>query len=338
MKVLVTELDYLQELSECRLCEWQCGVDRLAGEVGVCHMGVPMVASRSLHPAPPQSYTIFMAGCNFRCLYCQNWPIAHYPDSATGIEGWIEPQELAEQAEVALRSTVAQLIGADRLFFSGGSPTCSLPYVEEIVRCAREIDPDTKVNFDTNGFLTVRSMERVLDLATSITFDLRAWDDEVHREMTGAPVEPVLRNARIVAAHPDKLWEFRILLIPGINEDQVQPLAEFIAELDPYLPVSFLAFRPNFVLEDHPGASTQQMRKAVDTAQKAGLHNVDWAGHPGLPGQRREPANLALAAPGARQAAAYALAAGCRTHPRSCGDCSQQQNCPVKRYRASRRT
>ena len=44
-------------------------------------MGIPRVASRTLHPAPPESYTIFMTGYNFRCLYCQNWAIAHYPDS-----------------------------------------------------------------------------------------------------------------------------------------------------------------------------------------------------------------------------------------------------------------
>ena len=50
---------------------------RLAGEVGVCGIGLPQVALRTLHPAPPESYTIFMAGCNFRCLYCQNWDIAH---------------------------------------------------------------------------------------------------------------------------------------------------------------------------------------------------------------------------------------------------------------------
>ncbi len=301
-------------------------------------MGVPAITSRSLHPTPPESYTVFMAGCNFRCLHCQNWQIAHYPDSGAEIEGWIEPQHLAEQAVSTLRSPAGQLMGADRLFFSGGSPTCSLPYVEEIVRCARQIDPDTEVNFDTNGFMTSRSLERVLDLATSFTFDLRAWDDEVHREMTGAPAGPVLRDTRIVAAHADKLWEFRILLIPGINEEQVQPLAEFIAELGPHLPVCFLAFRPNFVLEDHPGASTEEMRRAVDTAQQAGLHKAGWAGHPGLSGQRREPADFALAAPGARQAAAYALAAGCQTHPRDCGQCLHQQSCSVKSYRASRRT
>lgn len=330
--------EYLEELSECRLCEWQCGVNRLAGELGVCRMGRPALASRTLHPAPPESYTVFVAGCNFRCLHCQNWDIAHFPASDAHVDGWLEPGDLAEEAVGELNSARGRMLGADRIFFSGGSPTCSLPYVEEVVRQARNIDPDTKVNFDTNGFMTTRSLERILAFTTSITYDLRARDDEVHREIAGAPVEPVLRNARTVGENPEKLWEFRILLIPGINQDQVQPLAEFIASIDPDLPVSFLAFRPNFVLENHPGATTEQMNRAVAAAEDVGLRNVDWAGRPGLSGHRRERADLDLTNAGSLQAAAYSLAAGCQTHPRDCGHCPRHDECPVKCHTPARRT
>lgn len=333
-----TPPEYLEELSECRLCEWECGVNRLAGELGVCRMGRPAVASRTLHPAPPESYTVFTAGCNFRCLHCQNWDIAHFPDSEARVDGWLKPGELGKEAVGALNSARGRIMSADRIFFSGGSPTCSLPYIEEVVRQARNIDPATKVNFDTNGFMTTESLHRILDLTTSITYDLRARDDEVHREITGAPVEPVLRNARTVGENPDKLWEFRILVIPGINQNQVRPLSKFIASIDPDLPVSFLAFRPNFVLEDHPGATIEQMDQAVAEAEDVGLGNVDWAGRPGLPGHRRERADLDLADAGSRQAAAYSLTAGCQTHPRDCGHCPRQDRCPVKRHTPANRT
>ncbi|MFX0090522.1 MAG: hypothetical protein ACFFBD_02070 [Candidatus Hodarchaeota archaeon] len=35
----------------------------------------------------PQSNTVFTAGCNFRCLNCQNWQIAHYPSNRRQVEG-----------------------------------------------------------------------------------------------------------------------------------------------------------------------------------------------------------------------------------------------------------
>lgn len=52
------------DLENCKLCAWDCGVNRLVGEQGVCLMGVPGVANYRLHPAPPQSYTVFTSGIN----------------------------------------------------------------------------------------------------------------------------------------------------------------------------------------------------------------------------------------------------------------------------------
>jgi pyruvate formate lyase activating enzyme len=193
--------DYLQELEDCTLCEWRCGVNRLAGERGVCGIGIPEVAATMLHPAPPASSTIFLAGCNFRCLNCQNWEIAHYPDTHEPVRGFVDPGSVAEEALAAIRSLRGRLIGADRIFFSGGSPDPSLPYLEEVVREARRRDGRVKVNYDTNGFATEESLERVLAVSTSITYDIKAYHDDVHRALTGAPVAPVLRNAAEIAEH-----------------------------------------------------------------------------------------------------------------------------------------
>lgn len=326
------------DLENCLLCEWRCGVNRLAGEVGVCGIGLPLVASRTLHPAPPSSYTIFMAGCNFRCLFCQNWDIAHYPDTGGLIDGACDPDELAMESIRAINSLEGKLIGADRIFFSGGSPTCSLPFVESVVAAARRRDPSVKVNFDTNGFMTEQALERVLAQATSITFDIRAFHEEVHRAMTGAPAAPVLRNARFLAECREKLWEFRVLVVPEINETEVEPICGFLAELDPSLPVCFLAFRPNFVLEEHMGATRAVMERAVATARKVGLRNAYWSGHVGLTGTIIETREPGYQHTGASLAGAYAAAAGCTTHPRDCGHCARAQACPVKGYRPTRRT
>ena len=329
---------YARDLSQCVLCEWRCGVNRLRGELGVCRVGPPLVASRMLHPAPPSSYTTFMAGCNFRCLHCQNWDVAHYPDTHAHIDGEVDPEELARESLAMISSLSGRLIAADRLFFSGGSPTPSLPFVEAVVSAARATAPTAKVNYDTNGFLTEESFERVLGFATSVTFDMRAVDGQVHRAMTGAPVEPVLWNARRLVEEKEKLWEFRVLVVPEINEDEVPSIAAFLADMDPEVPVCFLAFRPNFVLERHPGATIGAMNRAVERARRAGLRNVAWAGRPGLQGRITVTPSKDYRTPGARLAGGYALAAGCATHPRDCGYCAARHECPVKGYQPRRRT
>ncbi len=71
-------------MKECRLCPRACDVDRLQGELGICRAGkVCKVASANIHMGeePPitgtrGSGTIFFAGCNLRCRFCQNYPIS----------------------------------------------------------------------------------------------------------------------------------------------------------------------------------------------------------------------------------------------------------------------
>ena len=192
---------FLNDLKRCELCEHRCRVNRLKGETGICKASIPSVASATLHPAPPESYTVFLSGCNFKCLNCQNWTISQYPDNEYKPRGYIEPKELAKECVEKLHSLPGKLMGADRIFFSGGEATIHLPYIEKVVEEARKIKPDTKVNFDTNGFMTEDSLERILAFATSITYDLKAYHEEVYMTLTGASSKPVLRNAEYLGRY-----------------------------------------------------------------------------------------------------------------------------------------
>jgi putative pyruvate formate lyase activating enzyme len=85
-------------LSACDLCPQACGVDRMAGELGTCRTGArAVVASSGPHHGEERvlvgrggSGTIFFAGCNLRCLFCQNHDISQ---RVTG--PGLEPQALA---------------------------------------------------------------------------------------------------------------------------------------------------------------------------------------------------------------------------------------------------
>ncbi|MGD8230301.1 MAG: radical SAM protein [Desulfobacteraceae bacterium] len=336
------ETDYTTDLEACELCEHRCGVNRLEGETGVCRVSMPTVASATLHPAPPESYTVFMAGCNYKCLNCQNWTISQYPDNGFRQRGYEDPAELAQECINRLDSISGKMMGADRIFFSGGEPTVHLPYIENIVQEARRIRPETKVNFDTNGYMTEESLGRILDFTTSITYDLKAYHDELHLALTGASSRPVLRNAKYIGTQArDNLWEFRILVIPQINEEEIRPLTEFVAKIDASLPVCFLAFRPNYVLENHPGAGRGLMEKCVGIARDSGLKNAYWSGHPDIPGREIpvEPGmDKIYVSKGARMAASYALRSGCTTHPRGCATCPSNQACALKRHIPGRGT
>ncbi len=72
-------------LEKCELCPCRCGVNRREGKKGFCRAPEKaMVYSHHSHfgeelPLVGQggSGTIFFSNCSLRCVFCQNWPIAH---------------------------------------------------------------------------------------------------------------------------------------------------------------------------------------------------------------------------------------------------------------------
>lgn len=68
-----------------------------------------------------------------RCLNCQNFSIAHCPDQTDGLRGWVGPKKLAQEALERMGSLMGRLINADFIFFSGGAPTPSLPYIIDTI-------------------------------------------------------------------------------------------------------------------------------------------------------------------------------------------------------------
>ncbi|MCP4164998.1 MAG: radical SAM protein [Chloroflexi bacterium] len=74
-------------LRQCDACAWHCPVDRTAGKLGVCKIGVrARVCSYGPHLGEEDplrgwrgSGTIFFGGCNLKCQYCQNHDISQSP-------------------------------------------------------------------------------------------------------------------------------------------------------------------------------------------------------------------------------------------------------------------
>lgn len=281
-------------------------------------MGLPRVGVSMLHPAPPASFDAFMVGCNFRCLGCQNYTLSMHHEKGE----YIPPEEWAELGLAALESWEGQRMGADRLFFTGGEPTCSLPWVEAVAEYAKT---KTKINFDTNGFMTADSLERILSFSDSLTFDIKAFSEDAHRLLTGAPVKPVLRNVTYVIDHAlEKVYEFRVLVVPGFINEAVK-VAEFLAGLSLEVPLCYLAFRPNFVLDEARGITVKELETVVEIARDYGLKKVEWAGFPGISGKKENMKDFEE----------LAERAGCKKAKKRSCTCTE---CTLMEYNPKRRT
>jgi len=165
---------------DCRLCPRQCGVDRTAGETGVCQTGTrawvssfnahfgeeePLVGSRG-------SGTIFFTHCNLLCLFCQNYDISH-----KGHGQKVEPEVLA-----GLMIELARA-GCHNINFV--TPTHVVPQILEALPMAIRAGLDRPLVYNSSGYDSVETL-RLLDGIFDIYMpDFKFWDNEAARKYCG---------------------------------------------------------------------------------------------------------------------------------------------------------
>ncbi len=123
-------------------------------------------------------------------------------------------------------------------------------------------------------------VELSLSTGGCVKFDLKAWDDNLHRALTGVSNKRTLENferaAQRVPERPDPpLLMASTLMVPGyVDEEEVGGIASFIAGLDPGIPYSLLAFHSQFKMSDLPTTSRKHAEKCREVALEAGLEKV----------------------------------------------------------------
>jgi pyruvate formate lyase activating enzyme len=96
---------------------------------------------------------------------------------------------------------------------------------------------------ETNGHLGDRVSDAELEQIDLILLDIKTWDPERHRRLTGKDVGPTLDFARRLASRNRPIW-VRFVLVPGLTDDRenIAPIAEFAAGLGVVQRVDVLPF------------------------------------------------------------------------------------------------
>ena len=331
--MLCMPLKDMGEYCACRLCEWQCGVDRLQKEQGVCRVGRAEVAA-TMCSASLQSYIVTLTGCCYRCLHCNAYRISQYPDPGWYYAGYVPPTQLVAEAKERIAAFAGPPIRT--ISFTGGDPIIHLPYIREVGREIQRQGLGYGLGLSTGGFATEDAMAEIVRLCDVITLEIKAFSDTVHRALTGAPVAPVLRNAAyLVREGREHIRVMRTVVIPGMTDGECASIAEFIASMDETVPYRLIGFRPNNVLYYHPGPSRDDMERLCEICRKAGLTDVAWSGYypEAVTDEVATEATRLKSAYGGDTAAAltaaYAAVTGCPTHPRDCGACPLRDCCPA---------
>jgi putative pyruvate formate lyase activating enzyme len=152
-------------LSHCTLCPRECRVNRFEGGSGYCKSDAGMnIASICIHRGeePPISgpsgiCNIFFAGCNLRCIYCQNYDISR--PGGECIRNFTTLNETLDRIEKILSYEI-KAVGFV-------SPSHVVPQVKAIIRGlnSRGLQPITVYN--TNSYdkpEVIDSLEGMIDI------------------------------------------------------------------------------------------------------------------------------------------------------------------------------
>ncbi|MDI9469381.1 MAG: glycyl-radical enzyme activating protein [Bacillota bacterium] len=120
---------------------------------------------------------------------------------------------------------------------SGGEPLLQPDFTVALLAACREAGIHTAL--DTAGAVSWESFAKTLPFTDLYLIDLKAWDEALHRELTGVSNARTLANFRRLAGLARV--RVRIPVVPGLNDGEIPALARFLADY-PQVEVEPLAY------------------------------------------------------------------------------------------------
>ncbi|MBF0566607.1 MAG: AmmeMemoRadiSam system radical SAM enzyme [Nitrospirae bacterium] len=269
---------------KCNLCAHRCVINE--GKRGICgvrenHGGTlyslvygrlvaanvdPIEKKPLFHFLPgSRSFSIATAGCNFRCLHCQNASISQYPLEHRGeVDG-----QLATAGEVV---DAAFKSGCESISYTYTEPTIFMEFAADCARIARH--RGLRNVFVSNGFMTPESAAYIIPILDGNNVDLKG-DEDFYKRVCAGKADPVMDTIR--AMHEGGVWvEVTTLVIPGMNDsDEVlRGIAKFIASVDTSIPWHVTRFHATYKMTGKPTTPTDTLIKARQIGLDAGLKYV----------------------------------------------------------------
>jgi pyruvate formate lyase activating enzyme len=199
------------------------------GDMGFLHS----FTTGSTVDGPGVRVVAWTTGCMFRCAYCHN------PDTWTMSNGM--PVTIATAAAELRKYRHGLKVMAGGFTLSGGEPLMQDRFAVRLFAEAKAMGIHTAL--DTNGYYGDRLSDAELETIDLVLLDIKTWDPERHRRLTGMEVAPTLAFARRLVARRRRTW-LRFVLVPGVTDDRgdIERIAAFAASLGGIERVDVLPF------------------------------------------------------------------------------------------------
>ena len=185
-----------EKMNPCTLCPRNCKVMRSKGETGFCGIAdMPRVSSAGPHFGEEPilvgaggSGTIFFAGCNLGCVFCQNFDISHlHYGSEMSIEQLTETMLALQNRRCSNINFV--------------TPTHLAGPIAAAIESARAKGLTIPTVYNTGGYDSVDTLKLLEGFIYIYMPDMKYADSEVAGRFSDAPDYPQINPAAVKEMH-----------------------------------------------------------------------------------------------------------------------------------------
>ncbi|MBW2180295.1 MAG: AmmeMemoRadiSam system radical SAM enzyme [Deltaproteobacteria bacterium] len=231
-----------------------------------CSANVDPIEKKPLFHFKPRSkaFSLATAGCNFRCLNCQNWEISQAkPEELRNIE--LFPKDAVDVAIQSESESIAYTYSEAITFFE---------YMIDIARIARQ----NKIYnlLISNGYINKKPLLELCKVLDAANINLKSYDDAIYRKLNGGRLKPVLNTLKVL--HEQEIhFEITTLVVPGYidDPDMLKQMCGWILDnLGPNYPLHFTRFTPRYKLNRLPSTPVSTLARFRKLAIKEGIRYV----------------------------------------------------------------
>ncbi len=278
-----------EKLKNCECCPRKCGTNRLEGRLGFCQIPADMYVSHiGLHfgEEPPisgtsGSGTIFFAGCNLHCVFCQNYQISQ--------EFKNHRPRILSAPELAIEMLRLQDLGAHNINFV--SPSHMIFQMADAIRIAKTKGLSIPVVYNSNGYDSVDALRQINGLVDIYLPDIKYLDKDLGKKLSGVNnyqeiIPTVLQEMLEQVGHLKidnegiavKGVLVRHLVLPG-HLDNSKKCLRLLADLSPDIFVSIMSqYSPQYKACFYPELNRKlnpvEYDEIIDYALQLGLENA----------------------------------------------------------------
>jgi pyruvate formate lyase activating enzyme len=212
--------------------------------------------------------------CEFGEVIAGSGPLPPRHEQCTFCSECIDACPTGARQMIGRTMTVAEVVAEvakDRIFYeesgggvtiSGGEPLLQPNFTRALLEALRETGIHTVL--DTTGFGCTDHLLAAALCADLVLYDLKAFDEQRHRELTGVSNHSILANLKTLDLAHRAVW-IRLPVVPGFTDDLVElrKIADFVAGLRSVTLVNLLPFHRS------------GLHKYERLGQVHGLHGVE---------------------------------------------------------------